>query len=156
MFEINRHSHNIYKSYIYSMKILQIDDFQSLIEPIKTIFESNNFEYESATNGKDGIDLIRKNDYDLVLLDLTMPIMSGYEVIDQLGKENMITKQKILVFTAKYLDNDEVKELEDKGVYSIIQKPISIEELEAIVVDVIEGHRVVKMIKPYNRLFKIQ
>lgn len=79
-----------------------------------------------SNDGKNGLALINSNSFDVVLLDLAMPEFSGQDVIENLYQNGKIKNTKIIVFTASSLKEDEVKNLMDKGVYSILQKPIEL------------------------------
>ncbi len=68
--------------------------------------------------------MIKKGSFDVVLLDLAMPDFTGFDVINELAKENKIKDQKIIVLTALALDNDAIRKLEKNGVYSIQKKPM--------------------------------
>jgi len=125
------------------MKILQIDDNENTLEPVQIIFESDGFEYDKATGGREGLELIRKNNYDVVLLDLTMPEFSGYDVMDALEKDGLMDKQKIVVFSGYYLNNAEVENFAKRGVHSILQKPIQMEDLEAKVLEIAKGNKII-------------
>jgi len=106
------------------MKILHIEDNASISEPIGIFLESNGHEYETTTDGKKGLDLIRKNHYDVVLLDLSMPNFSGYDVISELENDGSLGKEKIVILTASIISSKEMKELREMGVHSSLGKPI--------------------------------
>ncbi len=111
------------------MNILQIDDNLDITKLVKTVLQSSGHQFASADNGKDGLQLIRDNKYDVVLLDLSMPGISGMQVIDELTKEGIIDKQKIVLFTASSVRDDEISESIEKGVHSCIRKPVDIDTL---------------------------
>jgi len=106
------------------MKILHIEDNESISEPIGIFLENNGHEYETTTDGKKGLDLIRKNHYDVVLLDLSMPNFSGYDVISELENDGSLGKEKIVILTASIISSKEMKELREMGVHSSLGKPI--------------------------------
>jgi len=81
-------------------------------------------EYESTNGGKYGLELIRKQDFDVVLLDLSMPDFSGLDVLDALVNDGIINKQKIVVCSASPQSEEETKSLIEKGVHSILSKPL--------------------------------
>jgi len=76
-----------------------------------------------------GLEEIRNGNYDLVLLDLSMPEFSGLDVIDALEKEDLIKKQKIVLFTASPPSDEEIKSLLARGLHSIIKKPLDVDVL---------------------------
>jgi len=111
------------------MKILGIDDHQDLLELCKVALSSEGHEYTAIDNGKEGLQAIKDKKFDLVLLDLAMPDFSGVDVIDALVKESIMDKQKIIVFTGSTDAEGEFDSLLEKGVHSIIKKPVDIDFL---------------------------
>jgi CheY-like chemotaxis protein len=111
------------------MNILQIDDNLDITKLVKAVLESEEHKFTSIDNGKDGLQLIRDNKYDVVLLDLSMPGMSGMEVVDALTKEGLMDKQKIVLFTASSVRDEEIGDSIQKGVHSCIRKPVDIDTL---------------------------
>jgi len=118
-----------YTKRIEMMNILHIDDNLDITKLVKTVLESSGHQFTSADNGKDGLQLIRDNKYDVVLLDLLMPGFSGMQVVDELTKDGIMDKQKIVLFTASSVRDDEITELMQKGVHSCIRKPVDIDTL---------------------------
>ena len=82
-----------------------------------------------VTNGTEGLKLIREKKFDIVLLDLAMPEFSGFDVINSLLKEGLLSKQKIILFTASSVLDSEIEELIKKGVNSCIRKPVDVDFL---------------------------
>ncbi len=111
------------------MKILGIDDNQDLLELCDVTLSSEGHEYTGINNGKEGLQAIKDEKFDLVLLDLAMPDFSGVDVIDALVKEGIMDKQKIIVFTGSTDAEGEFDSLLEKGVHSIIKKPFDIDYL---------------------------
>lgn len=91
------------------MRILHIEDNESISEPIGLFLESKDHDYESTTDGRNGLQLIRANHYDIILLDLSMPDFSGYDVIDGLYKDGSIKNEKIVVLTASNLTEEKLR-----------------------------------------------
>ena len=83
-----------------------------------------------ATNGQEAVDLFNKNEYDLMLIDLDMPIMDGYQALAEIRKKN--ENIPVIAFTAAVLPN--MKEhLTNKGFNDFLQKPFRPEDLHKIV-----------------------
>jgi DNA-binding response OmpR family regulator len=106
------------------MKILHIEDNDSISEPIGIFLESEGHEYETTTDGKKGLELIRSNHYDVILLDLSMPNFSGRDVILELDSDGSLKKEKIVILSASVITSQEMKELREIGVHSSLGKPI--------------------------------
>ena len=111
------------------MKILGIDDNSDINELISVALNANGHEFSSVQNGKEGVEKIRQNSYDVVLLDLAMPEFSGLDVIRSLKREGLMRKQKLVLFTASSITDKEIADLLEDGVTAFIKKPIDIEVL---------------------------
>ena len=111
------------------MKILLIDDNEDLLEVCEAFLNSVGHEFTGINNGKEGLQAIKDKKFDVVLLDLSMPEFSGSDVIDDLAKEDIIKKQKVVVFTAASPTKEEVEAFLEKGAHSILKKPVDPDEL---------------------------
>lgn len=114
------------------MKILIIDDNKDITDAMSLYVESQDISCEVANNGKKGIDLLKKENFDLVLLDIAMPDFSGYDVIDSIKNEEIFDLKKIVIITASNLDDSTITKIESSGIYSVVRKPISIDGLQEI------------------------
>ncbi len=109
------------------MRILLIEDNEVLSDTIKQYLESK-YDVEQEYSGEDGYLLAKRGIYDLIILDLMLPEMSGYDVLKKLREENIDTP--VIILTAK-------GELEDKlkgfkyGADDYIVKPFESKELMA-------------------------
>lgn len=109
-------------------KILIVEDEPDMRLGLKDNLEFDGYEVDSAENGKDGYEKIIINNYDLVLMDVMMPEMSGLEVCKQIRKEGI--KIPVILLTAKGEEIDKVRGLE-LGADDYITKPFSLRELLA-------------------------
>ena len=109
-------------------KILIVEDEPDMRLGLKDNLEFDGYEVDSAENGKDGYEKIIKNNYDLVLMDVMMPEMSGFEVCKQIRKEGI--NVPVILLTAKGEEIDKVRGLEI-GADDYITKPFSLRELLA-------------------------
>ncbi len=78
------------------------------------------------------MDAISNGDFDLILLDLAMPEVSGLDVIKSLKKENLLEQRNIVVFTASS-DQKILEEIGNSGVKGILKKPCSVDDLTALI-----------------------
>ncbi len=111
------------------MKILGIDDNEDLLNLCEIALSSDGHEYTGINNGKEGLDAIKNEKFDIVLLDLSMPDFSGIDVVDALVKDGLMNKQKIIIFTASSATEKEYAPLLEKGAHSILKKPLDIDVL---------------------------
>jgi len=111
------------------MKILGIDDNADILNLCEIALSSEGYDYTGIDGGKEGLEAIKNEKFDLVLLDLSMPDFSGVDVIDALVKENIMNKQKVVIFTASSATEKEYTPLLEKGAHSILKKPVDIDAL---------------------------
>ena len=112
-----------------SLEILIIDDNEQITKMLTTFLELKKHKCTIANDGKEGLDLIKENRHDVILLDLAMPEFDGYSVIKDLEENNALKDHKIIVFTASTITQDELDQLVTRGVTSYILKPIDIDIL---------------------------
>ena len=110
-------------------KILLVDDEVDILEFLKYNLEQDNFEVLVSNNGKDALKKISQNP-DLIVLDIMMPEMDGFELYQQIKKNKVYQDIPIIFLTAKSGETDEIKGL-DLGASDYIQKPISPKKLIA-------------------------
>ncbi len=118
-----------------SLKILIIDDNEQITKMLSTFLELKEQECTVANDGKEGLDIIKENRHDVVLLDLAMPEFDGYAVIKDLEDNNMLKNHKIIVFTASTITQEELDGLVERGVKSYILKPIDIDILLSKIIE---------------------
>jgi CheY-like chemotaxis protein len=82
-------------------KILIIDDEKGIIKVVTSRLIANGYEVISATDGVEGLEKAKKEKPDLVLLDIMMPVMSGYEVIEELKKDDATKSIPVIMVTAQ-------------------------------------------------------
>ncbi len=110
------------------MRILVIEDDQRVASFIRRGLAADKFVIDVAQEGKSGLDLALSKDYDLIILDLMLPALSGQEVLDGIRKSNRIIP--VLVLTARGAVRDKVV-LFEKGCDDYLTKPFAFAELQA-------------------------
>ena len=111
-------------------KILIIEDQQNIIELIRFNLEQQGYEVDYALDGEAGIEKIRQQKYDLLILDLMLPKIDGLTLCSLLRKEPDYKKLPIIMLTAKSTELDKVVGLE-MGADDYMTKPFSVRELLA-------------------------
>jgi DNA-binding response OmpR family regulator len=109
--------------------IVCIEDEPEMIDLIQLILTRRGFEVSGATGGKEGLMLVRENHPDLVLLDLMMPDMDGWEVYQQMKAEESTRSIPVIIVTAKAQNIDKVLGLHIAKVDDYIAKPFGPQEL---------------------------
>ena len=113
-------------------KILVVDDEEVTTELAKTFLERHGFIVICAYNGIEALDLARAEKPDLILLDVMLPDIDGYEVCKDLKSEESFKTTPILMFTAKGLNRD-VERGREVGADEYIIKPFSGKALVATI-----------------------
>ncbi len=109
------------------MKILVVDDEALIRTVIKEYCSNNNYEVFEATSGKEALELLLKNKYDLMILDIMMPEMDGFSMLKELPKERRIPT---IVLSARGEEYDKLAGF-DLGIDDYVTKPFSPKELMA-------------------------
>jgi DNA-binding response OmpR family regulator len=109
--------------------IVCIEDEPEMIDLIQLILSRRGFEVLGAPGGKEGLKLVREKLPDLVLLDLMMPDMDGWEVYQQMKAEESTRNIPVIVVTAKAQNIDKVLGLHIAKVDDYIAKPFGPQEL---------------------------
>lgn len=100
-------------------KILIIEDEIATATPVKAALELEGINADIAKNGTEGLELFRQNDYDLILLDLKMPGMSGEEVLTEIRKIDPFID--VIIYT-NYSDFSDIKKLTNIGIEGYVNK----------------------------------
>lgn len=111
-------------------KILVIEDSPTNIQVIGQALKNENYELAIATNGKEGLQLALNLEPDLILLDIMMPVMDGFEVCERLKKYDQTKDIPIIFLTARGNVDDVVKGFE-LGAVDYVTKPFNSHELLA-------------------------
>ena len=111
-------------------RILLIDDEKFATDLISARLEANGFDVSAANSPEAGLDFLKTNKPDLILLDLVMPGMNGYEVLDKIRAGKTTKDIPVIMLTAKMVQADKVKAL-NKGLDDYMTKPYDAEELLA-------------------------
>ena len=109
------------------MNILVVDDEKLIVKGLAFALEQDGNTVDCAFDGEEAVLKIRENDYDIVLLDLMLPKMDGYEVCRTVRE---FTSVPIIMLTAKSEDDDKIMGLE-YGADDYITKPFNVLELKA-------------------------
>ncbi len=121
-------------------KILIVDDEMDTLLPLKRSLEVENYIVTGASNGLEAIEKAKKEIPDLILLDLMLPGMDGYEVCYRLKKDASVKNIPIIMLTARDTVRDTVKGL-DTGADDYVTKPFNLNELKARIKSVIRRSR---------------
>jgi CheY-like chemotaxis protein len=118
-------------------RVLVADDDQSIRQLVSTIVRRETFRVDAAADGLEAIELLKKHEYAVVLLDLMMPRMDGFGVIKWLRENPPLIKPIIIVITA-YADQ-RFKEVDSELVSGVLRKPFEVAELGNLVRACVSG-----------------
>ena len=114
-------------------KILVVDDDARNIFALTSVLENHEMNILSVTSGQDAIDVIRANpDLSVVLMDIMMPDMDGYEAMRQIRQSPEFRMLPIIALTAKAMEGDRQKCL-DAGASDYIAKPVNTDQLLSLI-----------------------
>jgi phosphate regulon transcriptional regulator PhoB len=111
-------------------RIVLIEDEKDIVELVRYNFRKEGFEVASFTSGKEGLEHLRRSPADLVLLDIMLPDLDGFEICKRLRAEDRVRSLPVIFLTAKGEEIDRVLGLEI-GADDYVVKPFSPRELVA-------------------------
>ncbi len=110
-----------------NIKILVVEDDRAVRNLISTALQINDYEYDLAIDGKNALQLMTSNKYDIVFIDLGLPDIDGIEIIK---KFRDFSTTPIIVISARTNDEDKIEAL-DAGADDFLTKPFNVDELLA-------------------------
>lgn len=119
----------------YTPKILVIDDEQRIRDACRMILEEDGYEVMTAADGNQGVDLITTHHFDIILLDLMMPTLSGFDV---LAKVKNLHPDAVVIIITGYATLEHSVESMKKGAFDFIPKPFTPEHLRVIISKALE------------------
>jgi len=110
-------------------KVLIVDDDMRNIFALTKVLSEQGMKISRADNGQAALDILEKDtNFDILLIDIMMPVMDGYETIGRIRKMNVFKKTPIIALTAKAMKEDRQKCI-DAGASDYMAKPLNIEKL---------------------------
>lgn len=114
-----------------ALKILVVEDYPINQHIMKVMLSNMGHECIIAENGKMGVDFFHQERFDMILMDLQMPVMDGFETISYIRKyekENAVIKTPIIALTAQIMNNEE-EFCHELGTDGFLSKPVNIDIL---------------------------
>jgi len=112
------------------VKILLVDDNKDITTMLSKFFDSKGFETKVSNDPLEGLRLIQQEQYDVILLDISMPEFSGLNIIKILATDEILKDQNIFIFSANPYGDNEIKDLLRKdGVKGVLKKPMKLDEI---------------------------
>ena len=113
------------------MKILHVEDVPEISQVFSDILSTTDYEFDSISDGKAGLELAVNDDYDLILLDMCMPKYSGVDFLLDLKHRRPSELSKVIIVSALEMNSFQEEELLKLGIRSVMRKPISVQRLLA-------------------------
>lgn len=107
------------------LTVLIIDDNEQITKMISTFLRLNNHKCIIANDGKYGLDTLQKERFDVILLDLAMPELDGYEILEKIKSPDKLSR--IIILTASNITKENQKKFKEIGITTILQKPVDID-----------------------------
>ena len=104
-------------------KILVVDDNPDIVEMITVRLEANNYQVITALSGQEALDKIKQEVPDLILLDIAMPEMDGFEVGRRLKMDPDTKKIPVIMVTARSEHKDVLRSITEAGALDYVAKP---------------------------------
>ncbi|CAG35088.1 response regulator [Desulfotalea psychrophila] len=118
------------KSLLEGLKILLVDDNEINLYMMEAILLAAGAEVTLAENGQECLERLEESSYDLILMDVQMPVLDGYETTRRIRKDEKYRALPIIAITANAL-SDDIEKCFEAGMNDHVAKPFKIEELDA-------------------------
>jgi len=119
-------------------KILFVDDEADLVSTVECRLKWSDFDVVTASNGKEGLDKAASEKPNLILLDTAMPVMNGYEMLEQLRKNPQLKDIPVIMLTAM-CEAQDIAKASSYGIADYITKPFDFTELMEKITNILEG-----------------
>ncbi|MGA9942205.1 MAG: response regulator [Nitrososphaeraceae archaeon] len=114
------------------MRILLVDDNHEIAQAISFYCGVKNIDCHVVDNGQEGLERIRKDKFDLILLGIAMPEFTGLDIIKSIKQDGPIESKNSVVFTASS-NRRMLDEIKNSGVKEILRKPCSLDDLTELI-----------------------
>jgi len=121
-------------------KVLVVDDHSPTVQLIRTALEGMDMEVRTATNGAECLLAVDQERPELIILDVMMPVMDGFQTLQVLQESEENAEIPVIMLTARSSDRD-VAHGWRSGVTSYLTKPFSIDQLVTLVQRILESTR---------------
>jgi CheY-like chemotaxis protein len=112
-------------------RVLVIDDDPAIRGLLTSVLTATGLTVDAAANGQEALALLREHQYSVILLDLMMPVLNGFEFLDQLAGVESDVRPVVLVITGA--DRLAVERLDPRRIHGIVRKPFDPEDVASIV-----------------------
>lgn len=112
--------------------ILIVEDNELNMELLSSLLEAQGFNTLCAVNGEQALKLVQRHTPDLVLMDIQMPVLDGYQTMERFQELDEMSEVPVIAVTGNAMTHDRDK-IMDRGFYDVVTKPFSIKSVLQIV-----------------------
>ena len=123
------------------MKILIVDDLEVNLELLEARLEGNGYEVTIARNGIEALEILKTDSFDMIISDILMPRMDGYQLCRECKKDDTLRKILFVFYTATYTDKKDEEFALSLGVDRFIVKPMESKSFMEIIEGVLKNHK---------------
>ncbi|WP_020393574.1 response regulator [Thiolinea disciformis] len=121
--------------------VLIIDDSLAETRALKSLLELNGYQVSIATNGQEGIETAQNEKPDVIVMDVVMPLVNGFQATRALSRNKLTNHIPIIVCSSKATESDRLWALR-QGAKEYLTKPVKFQSLLKVITDQITGARV--------------
>lgn len=112
--------------------ILIVDDSETNVLLLQGLLEEEGYNIEYAYSGKEALEMINKKTFDMILLDIMMPGIDGFEILQKVKEEHTTKHTHIIMVTAKD-DEENQRKAQEMGANDYVTKPINLGKLKNLI-----------------------
>ena len=112
-------------------RVLVVDDDSDVRDLLTTVLRQRSLAVDAAADGQEALDLMREQQYAVIILDILMPVMDGFGVLDAMSRIEGSSPPVVLVLTGA--DRMTIEQLDAQRIHGIVRKPFDPEELASLV-----------------------
>ena len=109
--------------------VLVVDDDDGIVETMKDVLESSGYDVDTASNGSDAVELVKENDYGIILMDIRMPGMNGLQAYKRMREGG---KTLNVVFITAFTDDETASKIKTEAC-PVLYKPVDMVKLMGVV-----------------------
>ena len=136
------------------MKILIVDDKEENLYLLETLLKGSGYEVVTAKDGVEALEKLKKNSIDIIISDILMPQMDGFQLCRECKKDDSIKRIPFIFYTATYTDEKDEEFALSLGAEKFIVKPQEPEVFLKILKEVIEAHKKGAIIAPKETIIE--
>ena len=115
-------------------RILIVEDEGLIVSTLEALLKSMDIDFISVKNGLKAYEEYKNNKFDLIITDIFMPEMDGFQLIEKIRKED---KKIPIIVVSGFIDNETIRKIKNLGANEYIEKPFSLQDVKKIIIDLV-------------------